>query len=40
MANFCPYKLIKLQTTARNMLKSMQKRPPFVVACCEQVTLW
>jgi transposase len=40
MANFCPDNLGALHTTARNNLKSAQKRPSIIAACWMQATLW
>jgi hypothetical protein len=40
MANYCPDNLGELQTTARNKLKSAQKRPSIVAACWAQANLW
>lgn len=39
MANYCPNNLSVLNTTARNKLKSTQKRPSIITACCMQATL-
>lgn len=40
LANDCPNNLRALQTTARNKLKSAQKRPSIIAACWKQATLW
>jgi transposase len=40
MANYCPDNLSELQTTARNKLKSAQKRPSIIAACWAQANLW
>jgi transposase len=40
MANYCPDNLTELQTTARNKLKSAQKRPSIIAACWAQANLW
>ena len=40
MANYCPADLTELHTTARNKLKSAQKRPSIIAACWMQATLW
>ena len=40
LANYCPNNLKELQTTARNKLKSAQKRPSIIAACWKQATLW
>ena len=40
LANFCPDHLDELQTTARNKLKSAQKRPAIITACWKQAELW
>lgn len=40
LANYCPNDLSELQTTARNKLKSAQKRPSIIAACWMQATLW
>ena len=40
MANYCPNNLSELHTTARNQLKSAQKRPSIIAACWMQATLW
>jgi transposase len=40
MANYCPDNLSELHTTARNKLKSAQKRPSIIAACWMQATLW
>jgi transposase len=39
MANDCPDNLSELHTTARNKLKSAQKRPSIIAACWMQATL-
>jgi hypothetical protein len=36
MANYCPNNLSELHTTARNQLKSAQKRPSIIAACWMQ----
>ena len=40
MANYCPNNLSELHATARNRLKSAQKRPSIIAACWMQATLW
>ena len=40
MANYCPNNLSELHTSARNRLKSAQKRPSIIAACWMQATLW
>jgi hypothetical protein len=40
LANYCPNDLSELHTTARNKLKSAQKRPSIIAACWMQATLW
>ncbi|NJS37259.1 MAG: IS630 family transposase [Brachymonas sp.] len=40
LANYCPNDLSELNTTARNKLKSAQKRPSIIAACWMQATLW
>lgn len=40
LANFCPANLDELQVTARNKLKSAQKRPSLIMACWKQAELW
>ena len=40
MANYCPDNLSELQTTARNKLRSAQKRPTIIAACWVQANLW
>jgi len=40
LANYCPTSLSELHTTARNKLKSAQKRPSIIAACWMQATLW
>jgi transposase len=40
LANYCPNDLSELQFTARNKLKSAQKRPSLIAACWMQATLW
>jgi len=40
LANYCPNNLSELHTTARNKLKSAQKRPSIIAACWKQATLW
>ncbi len=39
MANYCPDNLTELQTTARNKLKSTQKRPTIIAAYWAQANL-
>lgn len=39
MANYCPNNLNELHTTARNKLKSAQKRPSIIAACWKQADL-
>jgi transposase len=39
-ANYCPENLNELHITARNKLKSAQKRPSIIAACWMQATLW
>jgi len=39
LANYCPNDLSELHTTARNKLKSAQKRPSIIAACWMQATL-
>jgi len=40
LANFCPANLGELTTTARNKLKSAQRRPSIISACWVQAGLW
>lgn len=40
LANYCPSNLAELHITARNKLKSAQKRPSIIAACWMQATLW
>lgn len=40
LANFCPGNLDELQATARNKLKSAQRRPSIIMACWKQAELW
>lgn len=40
LANYCPDNLSELQMTARNKLKSAQKRPSIIAACWAQADLW
>ena len=40
LANYCPNDLRELHTTARNKLKSAQKRPSIIAACWMQASLW
>ena len=40
LANYCPNDLAELHATARNKLKSAQKRPSIIAACWMQATLW
>jgi transposase len=40
LTNYCPNDLSALYTTARNKLKSAQKRPSIIAACWMQATLW
>lgn len=40
LANFCPDNLSELQLTARNRLKSAQRRPNIIAACWQQAELW
>ena len=40
LANYCPNDLSEPHTTARNKLKSAQKRPSIIAACWMQATLW
>ena len=40
MANYCPNNLSELHMTARNRLKSAQKRPSIIAACCVVVKLF
>ncbi|HEX7633731.1 MAG TPA: IS630 family transposase, partial [Noviherbaspirillum sp.] len=36
----CPGNLDELQATARNKLKSAQRRPSIIMACWKQAELW
>ena len=40
LANFCPANLDELNVTARNKLKSAQRRPSIIAACWVQAGLW
>ena len=40
LANFCPANLDQLTVTARNKLKSAQRRPSIIAACWVQAGLW
>jgi len=40
LANYCPRNLDELHVTARNKLKSAQKRHSIIAACWMQATLW
>jgi transposase len=40
LANFCPDDLAELKYTARNKLKSGQKRKSIIAACWKQAELW
>ena len=40
LANFCPNSLAELKTTARNKLRSGQRRPSIITACWKQAELW
>lgn len=40
LANFCPATLDELNITARNKLKSAQRRPCIISACWKQADLW
>ena len=40
LANYCPNDLDELHLSARNKLKSAQKRPSIIAACWMQATLW
>ena len=40
LANYCPANLGELHVSARNKLKSAQKRPSIIAACWMQATLW
>jgi len=40
LANYCPTNLAELHITARNKLRSAQKRPSIIAACWVQATLW
>ena len=40
LANYCPNDLSELHATARNKLKSAQKRPSIIAACWMQASLW
>lgn len=40
LANYCPGSLAELCITARNKLKSAQKRPSIIAACWKQASFW
>jgi transposase len=40
LANFCPRHLDELHSTARNKLRSAQRRPSIIAACWVQAALW
>lgn len=40
LANYCPDTLDELHSTARNKLRSAQRRPSIIAACWTQATLW
>lgn len=40
LANYCPANLSELHRTARNKLKSAQRRPTIIAACWAQADLW
>jgi transposase len=40
LANFCPKSLAELKTTARNKLRSVQRRQSIITACWKQAKLW
>jgi transposase len=40
LANYCPNSLGELRATARNKLKSAQRRPSIITACWSQASLW
>ena len=40
LTNFCPRSLAELKTTARNKLRSGQRRQLIITACCKQAELW
>ncbi len=40
LANFCPNSLAELKTTARNKLRSGQRRQSIITACWKQAELW
>lgn len=40
LANFCPTNLHELKTTARNKLRSGQRRQSIITACWKQAELW
>lgn len=40
LANYCPDTLDQLHSTARNKLKSAQRRPSIIAACWAQSSLW
>lgn len=40
LANYCPADLSELHITARNKLRSAQKRTSIIAACWKQATLW
>ena len=37
---FCPRSLAELKTTARDKLRSGQRRQSIITACCKQAELW
>jgi transposase-like protein len=40
LANFCPKTLAELKTTARDKLRSGQRRRSIIAACWKQADLW
>lgn len=40
LANYCPDTLAALHVTARNKLRSAQRRPSIIAACWKQAELW
>ena len=40
LANFCPHTLTEIKTTARNKLRSGQRRQSIITACWKQTELW
>lgn len=40
LVDYCPNDLTELRATARNKLKSAQRRPSIIAACWMQATLW